>query len=69
MNKKKLLGASAVVASFFMLAACGNDEASDQVTLYVSGDSSEGNAYAQMAEKYEDETGVYVEVTDVPYDD
>lgn len=69
MYKRKLLGAFSLVASFFMLAACGDDEAAEQVTLYVSGDSSEGNAYAKMAEKYEEETGVYVEVTDVPYDD
>src|SRR5699024_2028757 len=45
------------------------NEAAKQVTLYVSDESSEGNAYAKMAEKYEEETGVYVEVTDVPYDD
>ena len=69
MIKKKLLGASMVAASLFMLVGCGGEEAADQVTLYVSGDASEGNAYAQMAEKYEEETGVYVEVTDVPYDD
>jgi len=67
--KKKLFGASILVASLFMLAGCGTEGASDQVTLYVSGDASEGNAYAQMAEKYEEETGVYVEVTDVPYSD
>lgn len=41
----------------------------ETVTLYVSGDVSEGNAYAQMAEKYEEETGTHVEVTDVPYAD
>lgn len=69
MNKKKLLGVSALVASFLMLAGCVSDSASQQVTLYVSGDATEGNAYAQMAEKYEEETGIYVEVTDVPYAD
>lgn len=69
MKKKKILGASIVVAGLFMLVGCGSEEASNQVTLYVSGDASEGNAYALMAEKYEEETGIYVEVTDVPYDD
>ena len=69
MNKRKILGASIVVAGLFMLAGCGSEEPSDQVTLYVSGDASEGNAYALMAEKYEEETGIHVEVTDVPYDD
>ncbi|HLR92764.1 MAG TPA: sugar ABC transporter substrate-binding protein [Atopostipes sp.] len=69
MSIKRLLGASVFAASLFVLAACGGEDTADSVTLYVSGDSSEGNAYAQMAEKYEEETGVHVEVTDVPYAD
>lgn len=35
----------------------------------MSGDATEGNAYAKMVEIYEKETGIYVEVTDVPYAD
>lgn len=71
MNKKFLLTTLIAAGSFISLAACGNsdDGAADSVTLYVSGDVSEGNAYAQMAEKYEEETGTHVEVTDVPYAD
>ncbi|WP_238916257.1 sugar ABC transporter substrate-binding protein [Clostridium sp. YIM B02555] len=53
------------------LAGCGNSKSasSNTVRLFVSGDKSEGNAYSKMAEKYEKETGVKVEVTDIPYDD
>ncbi|MGP6139899.1 ABC transporter substrate-binding protein [Jeotgalibaca sp. A127] len=69
MNKKFILP-MLIAGSFISLAACGNSGGdSDTVTLYVSGDVSEGSAYAQMAEKYEEETGVHVEVTDVPYAD
>lgn len=69
--KKKLLLSSIMTISLFMLAGCGNSggNSSDQVTLYVSGDVTEGNAYSKMAEKYEEETGVHVEVTDIPYAD
>lgn len=69
MFKKRVLSTSMVMASLFLLVACGSSDEADQVTLYVSGDASEGNAYAQMAEKYEEETGIHVEVTDVPYAD
>jgi alpha-1,4-digalacturonate transport system substrate-binding protein len=69
MKKKKLMGVSLLITGLLMLAGCDSDSASQQVTLYVSGDATEGNAYAKMAEKYEEETGIYVEVTDVPYAD
>lgn len=69
MKNKKIMGVSLFITVLFMLAGCGSDSASQQVTLYVSGDATEGNAYAKMAEKYEEETGIYVEVTDVPYAD
>lgn len=67
---KKIIQTTVLVGSIFSLVACGNSaEDADQVTLYVSGDVSEGNAYAQMAEQYEEETGIQVDVTDVPYAD
>ena len=68
--KKKLLFASACIGMLFGLAACGSKEdKADTVRLFVSGDTSEGNAYSKLAEKYEKETGIKVEVTDVPYAD
>lgn len=51
------------------LAGCGEAANSEVVRVFVSGDTSEGNAYSQMAEKYEEETGIAVEVTDIPYAD
>ena len=71
MSKKFLMSTLIAAGSLFTLAACGSSGGDDTetVTLYVSGDVSEGNAYAQMAEKYEEETGTHVEVTDVPYAD
>lgn len=71
MSKKFLMSTLIAAGSLFTLVACGSSGGDDTetVTLYVSGDVSEGNAYAQMAEKYEEETGTHVEVTDVPYAD
>ncbi|WP_313509539.1 sugar ABC transporter substrate-binding protein [Enterococcus sp.] len=72
MNKK--LGISIVSMAALLLAAAGcgsNDSSNDakEIRMFVSGDTSEGGAYTKMAEKYQEETGVTVEVTDVPYDD
>lgn len=59
------------------LAACsesgssgdGGSESSDKMQFYVSGDTVEGSALTKMSEKYTEETGVEIEVVDVPYDD
>ena len=69
--KKKILTMVAVAGLAFALSACGNGkkDSANTVRLFVSGDTSEGNAYSKMAEKYEEETGIKVEVTDVPYAD
>ncbi|MDE1549294.1 ABC transporter substrate-binding protein [Jeotgalibaca caeni] len=68
--KRKGIITSLILGSFLILSACSSaDSETDQVTLYVSGDVSEGSAYTKMAEKYEEETGIHVEVTDIPYAD
>lgn len=69
--KKKMLTVGACLGMLFAMTACGNsnEESGDTVRLFVSGDTSEGNAYSKMAEKYEEETGIKVEVTDIPYAD
>lgn len=69
--KRKLMKIGLCFGLLLGLAACGNsDEATSKtVRLFVSGDTSEGGAYSKMAEKYEEETGIKVEVTDVPYAD
>ncbi len=69
--KRKLLKAGLCLGLLMGLAACGNSDSADSKTvrLFVSGDTSEGSAYSKMAEKYEEEKGIKVEVTDVPYAD
>ncbi|WP_261805872.1 ABC transporter substrate-binding protein [Lapidilactobacillus luobeiensis] len=69
---KKGFGIGLAMALSLLLVGCGNGagaKKSDTVRLFVSGDTSEGNAYSKMAKKYEKETGIKVEVTDVPYAD
>lgn len=69
--KNKILKAGLCVGLLMGLSACGNSDSasSDTVRLFVSGDASEGGAYSKMAKRYEEETGIKVEVTDVPYAD
>lgn len=67
--KKKLGLLTLLTTSLLVLSACGDATSSDEVSLYVSGDVSEGNAYSKMAKQYEEETGIKVTVTDIPYAD
>lgn len=60
----------------FTLTACGGSESSSigkkeekKIQFFVSGDNVEGGALAEMAKRYTEETGVQVEVVDVPYSD
>jgi len=72
MNKKIGYSVLSLAAVMLGVAGCGSgDSASEnkQIRMFVSGDTSEGGAYSKMAEKYKEETGVTVEVTDVPYAD
>ena len=72
MNKKIGYSILSLAAVMLGVAGCGSgDSASEnkQIRMFVSGDTSEGGAYSKMAEKYKEETGVTVEVTDVPYAD
>ncbi|MFD2658434.1 ABC transporter substrate-binding protein [Gracilibacillus thailandensis] len=66
-----------LILSIF-LAACGNsaadsipgdDSKGDKMQFYVSGDTIEGSALTKMSEKYTEETGIEIEVVDVPYSD
>ncbi|MDL4934245.1 hypothetical protein QRX88_00780 [Enterococcus gallinarum] len=62
--KNKILKAGLCVGLLMGLSACGNSDSasSDTVRLFVSGDASEGGAYSKMAKRYEEETGIKVEV-------
>ncbi|WP_018930454.1 ABC transporter substrate-binding protein [Gracilibacillus lacisalsi] len=66
-----------LILSIF-LAACGNsaadsisgdDSNGEKMQFYVSGDTIEGSALTKMSEKYTEETGIEIEVVDVPYSD
>jgi alpha-1,4-digalacturonate transport system substrate-binding protein len=65
------LAAAAVTA--VALTGCGsNGEAAqtdEPIQFFLSGDANQGGGYAHMAEKYEEETGVEVEIVDIANDD
>ncbi|SES05599.1 alpha-1,4-digalacturonate transport system substrate-binding protein [Gracilibacillus ureilyticus] len=64
-----------------ILTACSGDSESqsgsegeagsneEKMQFYVSGDTVEGSALTKMSEKYTEETGIEIEVVDVPYED
>lgn len=61
-----------------LVAACGSGgddggsdgAASDEpIQFFLSGDANQGGGYAAMAKKYEEETGVKVEIVDIANDD
>ncbi|WP_168801493.1 ABC transporter substrate-binding protein [Glycomyces buryatensis] len=62
------------VGAALPVSACGfigGGEDTDDGTLrfWLSGDANQGGGFQHMAEKYEEETGVKVQIDDVPYDD
>ncbi|WP_162801590.1 ABC transporter substrate-binding protein [Brachybacterium saurashtrense] len=72
LNRRTLLAAGLATAAVPTVAACGgNSSGSTDAPLQfiLSGDANQGGGYATMAEKYQEETGVVVEIVDVPYDD
>jgi len=63
---------AAVAVSATTLAACGgsSEAGSDEpLQFFLSGDANQGGGYAHMAQKYEEETGVKVEIVDIANDD
>lgn len=62
-----------LLAMAVLVMACGSNgeggSEGDGMQFYVSGDTIEGSALTQMSEKYTEETGIPVEVVDVPYSD
>ncbi|MFC4140108.1 MULTISPECIES: ABC transporter substrate-binding protein [unclassified Microbacterium] len=64
---------AAVAATAIALAGCSgsSDEAASDKPLqfFLSGDANQGGGYAHMAEKYEKETGVKVQIVDIANDD
>ncbi|MCX5530143.1 sugar ABC transporter substrate-binding protein [Streptomyces sp. NBC_00006] len=68
-----MAGASAMV---LLLSSCAFAENTgvaggdpNKLTFWLSGDTAQGGGFAKMAAEYTKETGVEVEVVDIPYDD
>lgn len=68
---RKLTSVLIIFFSILLLSACSNSDSdsSEKLQFYVSGDTIEGSAITKMSEKYTEETGVEVEVVDIPYSD
>jgi alpha-1,4-digalacturonate transport system substrate-binding protein len=62
------LGAVTVLALTGCAAGAGSDD-TPTLQFVLSGDGTQGGGYQAMADKYQEETGVTVEIVDVPYDD
>lgn len=66
-----------LAATALVLSACaggtaeapGGDAKDVNLTFYQSGDVNQGGGYAMLAQKYKEETGVTVDVVEVPNDD
>lgn len=62
------LFAVTTAAALLALAGCSDDGGSGDVTLRIvqSGDAQQGGALQHMADLYEDETGIEIEIVEVP---
>lgn len=72
LNRRTLLAAGLAATAVPALAACGGSSSTSPdapVQFMLSGDANQGGGYAAMAEKYLEETGIQIEIVDVPYDD
>ncbi|MES4907719.1 MULTISPECIES: sugar ABC transporter substrate-binding protein [unclassified Streptomyces] len=71
--RNKLIPIAAVFALSLTGCAFGGESTSgnqsDTLKFWLSGDGAQGGGFAAMAKEYTKETGVKVEVVDIPYDD
>lgn len=69
---RTILVAGLATVSLVALAGCSGASGSntaDKLQFVLSGDAAQGGGYQAMADKYEKETGIKIEIVDVPYDD
>lgn len=75
---KKVLAATMCLAMAAGMTACGgsgdsgsgsSDSGEKELTILTADDTTEGGALKAMAEKYQEETGIKVTMTEVPYGD
>lgn len=72
LNRRTVLAAGLAAAAVPAVAACGGGSSGSTdgpLQFILSGDANQGGGYAALAEKYQEETGIAVEIVDVPYDD
>lgn len=75
MKRRLVLSAGTAGAAALPLSACGfvgggDDEGgADTLKFWLSGDANQGGGFQAMADKYFEETGVKVDIDDIPYDD
>lgn len=70
--RRTVLAAGLAAAAIPAVAACGGSSSASPdgpIQFILSGDANQGGGYAALAEKYLEETGVEIEIVDVPYDD
>jgi len=72
---KKLLAAGLGLALALTAAGCGSGSGASSggsaastkpLQFYQSGDANQGNGYAKMAAKYKEQTGITVEIVEIP---
>lgn len=75
MKRRLILSAGTAGAAALPLSACGfigggEDEGdAKSVKFWLSGDANQGGGFQKMADKYLEETGITVDIDDIPYDD
>jgi alpha-1,4-digalacturonate transport system substrate-binding protein len=75
MKRRLILTAGTAGAAALPLSACGfiggGDDEGDAKTVkfWLSGDANQGGGFQKMADKYLEETGITVDIDDIPYDD
>jgi alpha-1,4-digalacturonate transport system substrate-binding protein len=75
MKRRLILTAGTAGAAALPLSACGfiggGDDEGDAKTVkfWLSGDANQGGGFQKMADKYLKETGVTIDIDDIPYDD
>lgn len=68
--RTKVISTGAILAlALTGCSAAGDSGEAPTLQFVLSGDGSQGGGYQAMADKYFDETGVTVEIVDVPYED
>jgi alpha-1,4-digalacturonate transport system substrate-binding protein len=75
MKRRLILSAGTAGAAALPLSACGfiggGDDEGDakSIKFWLSGDANQGGGFQKMADKYKKETGITVDIDDIPYDD